>query len=463
MSRSTAVRPYNVVLIHCHDLGRFLGTYGIESVRSPHLDGLASESVVFDQAYAAAPQCSPARAALVTGKYPQRNGVLGLTHAPFNWDLTNPKDHIAHHLSSQGYGTALVGVQHESKVLADDVVARRLGFDRVQTGGMADVVADRGIAALDELAASANPFYLQVGFYEPHRIPGERDQPGVMGFLGDHIEPDSSLGVTVPRYLHDDEEAREEVAELQGAVSFMDSQVGRVLDAIDRRGLRDTTLVIFTTDHGLALPRAKCSLYDPGLEVALFVRAPFRPGWSGVRVDGLVSHVDVRPTILELLQLPAETGRDGVSLVSVVETGAPASEHIYGQLTYHNYYDPKRSVRSERHKLIVNFTSAPLPMDPTQSWVRRTMPGDIWHDGMRTTSPMELYDLASDPVEMHNLADDPAHAPTIASLGGALMKWMREVDDPLLAAAVTSPHHAESLAVLEEVASSMKADVYGAA
>lgn len=457
MSRSTPTDQCNVVLIHCHDLGRFVGTYGVDTVRTPHLDALAAEGVVFDRAFAAAPQCSPARAALFTGTYPQRNGVLGLTHAPFNWDMINPSDHVANHLRDCGYRTSLVGVQHESKVLPDYVVASRLGFDHVQTGGMADVVADRAIAQLSLLAAAPEPFYLQVGMYEPHRIPSERDRPGVMGFVGDHIEPDSSLGITIPDYLHPDQSAREELAELQGAVSFMDSQVGRVLSEIDALGLTESTLVIFTTDHGLALPRAKCSLYDPGLEVALIMRAPFRDGWSGRRIAGLVGHVDVRPTVLELIGQQPEIDKDGASLVPVVEDDALAAEYVFGQMTYHTYYDPKRSVRSERHKLIVNFSSAPLPMDPSQSWAPRTMPREIYEHGMQTCPPLELYDLTSDPGETGNLAGDPAYAATLAMLGGALLKWLRDVDDPLITAAVTSPHHSQALAVLEEVVGSMQA------
>lgn len=451
MSSSDVGRPVNVVLVICHDLGRFTGAYGIRTVRTPRLDAFAAESVVFDRAFSTAPQCSPARAALVTGTYPQRNGVLGLVHSPFDWDLHDTSDHLAHRLRGTGYRTALVGEQHETRMLDDDTVGRLLGFDHVDTGGTADAVADRAVAQLSDLAQSPQPFYLQIGFHEPHRIPSKRDRPGVMGFLGDHIDPDSSLGVTVPDYLHDDSDAREEMAELQGAVRFMDAQAGRVIDAIGGLGLADDTLVVFTTDHGVALPRAKCSLYEPGLEVALMMRAPFRSGWHGGRVSGMVSHVDVRPTILELLGCPPEPGAHGRSLVPVVEQGAPAAEHVFGQMTYHTYYDPRRSVRTDRHKLIVNFSSAPLPMDPTQSWKPRTVPREIYRDGVRTCSHLEFYDLHEDPGETVNLAGDPACAQEIAALSDALMTWMRDVGDPLLESAVTSPHHHAAFAAMEEV------------
>lgn len=452
MSGSDMDRPINVVLITCHDLGRFTGTYGVSTVYTPRLDEFAAESVVFERAFAAAPQCSPSRAALMTGTYPQHNGVLGLTHSPFNWDLRDPHDHIADRLRDAGYRTALLGVQHESRVLDDAVVGDRLSFDHLQTGGRADAVANHAITWLSDAASSSQPFYLQIGFDEPHRVPSERDNTGVMGFIGDGIEPDSSLGITVPDYLHDDADAREEMAELQGAVRFMDSQAGRVLDTISDMGLADNTIVVFTTDHGLALPRAKCSLYEPGLEAALIMRAPFRAGWRGTRVSGLVSHLDVRPTVLELIGQAPEPNAHGRSLVPVVEQGAAAAEHIFGQLTYHTYYDPKRSVRTDRHKLIVNFSSSPLPMEPSQSWRPRTIPREIREHGVRTCSLLEFYDLHEDTAETVNLASDPAYANEIAALSEKLVTWMRDVGDPLLeTSAPSSPHHHSALAALKGV------------
>lgn len=270
----TMTTARNILLLHCHDLGRFLGAYKVPTVVSPHLDALAAQSTLFEAAFATAPHCSPARASLFTGTYPQTNGVLGLTHDPFGWDLTDPATHLAGLLGAAGYTTELIGVHHESRVLPDDVVAERLGFDRVRSGGDRDVVVERTVEALDRAAAVDAPFYLQVGFHEPHRTPSRNDRPGVMGFLGDTVTADDSLGITVPPYLRDDEGAREEIAELQGAVRHMDEGVGSILSHLDALGLSDDTIVVFTTDHGLALPRAKCTLYDPGLEVALMMRVP---------------------------------------------------------------------------------------------------------------------------------------------------------------------------------------------
>jgi len=130
------------------------------------------------------------------------------------------------------------------------------------------------------------PFYLQVGFNEPHRLehPDPAAEPDYMGFRSDYVEPDDRLGLTVPPWLRDTPAGRAEIAELQDAVHYVDRAIGRLLDRLDELGLADETLVVYTPDHGLALPRAKCSLYGPGLEVALLVRYPAR-GWAGGRVQ----------------------------------------------------------------------------------------------------------------------------------------------------------------------------------
>ncbi|MFK4637685.1 sulfatase family protein [Paenarthrobacter histidinolovorans] len=440
----------NILLIHCHDLGRFLGSYGVETVSTPHLDSFAAESALFEQAFATAPHCSPARASLFTGTYPQSNGVLGLTHEPFSWDLKEPKAHIAYRLKSAGYQTELVGVHHESRVLADDVVAGRLGFDRARTGGARDVVVSRATDALRRMSVSDRPFYLQVGFTEPHRMPSERDRPGVMGFLADGVNPDVTLGHTVPAHLVDDDGAREEIAELQGAVKHMDEGVGSILSELDSLGLRDQTLVLFTTDHGLALPRAKCTLYDAGLGVALMLRHPGNAAWSGRRVKDIVSHVDVLPTLLELAGLPTPDGLAGTTLRPAVEAGEAPRTHCFSQLSHHTYYDPKRSVRTSTHKLIVNFSNAPRAMDPTQSWIHRSLPADLGGPTIGTSPALELYDLTSDPEELDNIADHPGQAEILTDLSAALFDWMRECDDPLLTAPVAASRHQLALDAIHE-------------
>jgi arylsulfatase A-like enzyme len=379
--------------------------------------------------------------------------VLGLTHADFAWDLGPDERHLGQVLHDAGYATALIGIHHESRQGAPEEVAARCGMDAVLPGGHGDAVSDQALDWLARAAQGEQPFYLQVGYHEPHRVAGDRRgrDEGYLGFVGDYLAPDMERGVTVPPYLRDDAGGREELAELQGAVRALDGAVGRLLAGLRALGLEEDTLVLFTTDHGLALPRAKCSLYDPGLETALILRYLAR-GWRGGRViEALTANLDLFPTLLELVGLPVEARVQGRSLLAALDGGAfTARDHLFGELTYHDYYDPRRSIRTERHKLIVNFSAAPSFMDPSQSWRPRSTtvvpadPATAYHP------LLELYDLVADPQEWRNLADQPDYAAIRHDLLAQLYRWMRDTGDPLLAGAVTSPLHRRAVGALAE-------------
>ena len=244
----------NILLLTCHDLGRHLGCYGRNSVATPALDALAASGMRFDNAFCTAPQCSPSRASLHTGLYPHTAGMLGLAHQPFGWRLADSAPHIAQVLGGNGYATALVGMQH----LIERGRETELGYERVLPVEPAPVEAETAVALLAELAAGERPFYLEVGFEEPHRP---------YDFGG--AQPDDALGVEVPGYLPDGPEARRDLAAFQGAIRQLDLGVGKTLAGLCDLGLENDTWVIFTTDHGAAMPRAKGTLYDPGIEICI--------------------------------------------------------------------------------------------------------------------------------------------------------------------------------------------------
>ncbi|MBO0702917.1 MAG: sulfatase-like hydrolase/transferase, partial [Candidatus Dormibacteraeota bacterium] len=133
--------PPHILSITCHDLGRHLGCYGIESVHSPSLDRLAAGGARFDNAFCAAPQCSPSRAALATGRHPHSNGVMGLTHGGFAWDLSAGERPVATLLAEAGYSTHLFGLQHITRHLD------RLGFGDVHATGEGDSGATHAASA----------------------------------------------------------------------------------------------------------------------------------------------------------------------------------------------------------------------------------------------------------------------------------------------------------------------------
>ncbi len=436
-----APRP-NIVFIHCHDLGTYLHAYGVQSVHSSNLDRLAHEGVLFEHSFCTAPQCSPSRASLFTGRYPHNNGVMGLTHSNFAWDLNPDETHLAAYLREAGYSTTCIGTVHEGRQ-----TPQSWGYDSYLPAHWGDEVADTAtahLAALDDAQTDA-PFYLYVGFIEPHRLPVQGELPGDHTFLHPTAGygPDASRGVEVPGYLKDTPGTRQELAELQGMVRWVDGQIGRILDAVYAASFNTNTLIIFTTDHGYAMPRAKCNLYDPGIAVALILRYPDRAGWTGGRrIQAMISNIDIVPTLLDLLDVPIPDKIQGVSLLRALDGEDCTPRRTYfGELTYHGYYDPKRCVRTERYKLIANFSTAPAFMDPSQSWRPRSDTVVPENHATAFHPSLELYDLSTDPWELNNLAVDEAWAEVRQAMMRSLYRHMVLTEDPLLNGAVTSPQH----------------------
>ena len=440
-------RP-NVLIVHCHDLGTYLNCYGAKTVRSPNLDAFAAEGVRFARSYCTAPQCSPSRASIFTGRYPHCNGVMGLCHADFAWDLHSEERHMAEILRDAGYVTSAVGIIHETHS-----GPQRCGYDEHSGPAQASKAVDKALDKLKALAqdTTGKPFFMSVGFIEPHRL-HTKASPDFMGFVSDEFGPDTTLGVDVPPYLRDSEGTRQELAELQGAVHHVDTHAGRLLKGVRALGLDENTLVIFTTDHGYAMPRAKCSLYDPGLAVAFMLRLPSREGWhGGIVKNEMISNVDYLPTVLDVLGIDIPDNVQGRSFAPLLDGKAfTPRDAIFGELSHHDYYDPKRCIRTETHKLIVNFSSAPFFMDPSQSWRPRSdtvvpdNPAVAYHE------PVELYDLAEDPWEQKNLADDAAHAETRQDLLARLYAHLRDTDDPILKGPITPPMHVRAQKMLED-------------
>jgi arylsulfatase A-like enzyme len=419
----------------CHDLGRFLGCYGIETVRTPNLDRLAAGGVRFERAFCTAPQCSPSRAALTTGRFPHANGVMGLTHGRFGWDLHANEQTIAQLLGAGGYETHLFGLQHVSPHV------ERLGFQHVHREGFApDVAAEVAAFLQTSTGAPERPLYLEINLREPHR---PYDQGGA--------EPETSAGVTVPPYLPDTPASREEFAALQGAIHAADDAVGIVLAALDAAGLAEKTLFFFTTDHGVAMPRAKCTLYDPGIGVALMVRWPAAALSPGAVLDPLISNVDVLPTLLDVAGVPRPANLQGRSFLPLLQgTEYEPRTEIFAEKTYHSYYDPMRGVRTEHHKYIRNFSSAFLvevPGDVQLGPIYRT---ELQRYVTATHPAVELYDLEGDPFEQHNLAGTPQVVTIERDLDTRLWRWMDETADPLLNGPVASPAYRQSIAMRDE-------------
>ena len=417
-------RHPNILLVISHDIGNRLGCSGCRDVRSPHLDAIAAAGARCARAYCTHPQCSPARASLTTGRHPHANGVMGLTHRDYGWDLHHDEVHLAAWLHDHGYRTTGIGSIHETQR------PEAFGFERVlrrgpDVGPLADSHVDAAIADLHAARDDGRPWYCQLALFEGHRLPGSADGPfGPM-------PSDPVADAVVPPFLQDTPEAREEIAAQNGAIRFMDRELGRLFAELEAQGMAEDTIVVFAADHGIPFPRAKTMCYDPGIEIALLLRGPgVAPG--GV-IDDLVSGVDLMPTLLDLAGLPHPPRMQGISFAPQArgERGTPRGA-VFVEQTWHNYADPVRGIRTHRHKLLVNGMPCAAVYNATQQWAPRTrpvFPADP-KSGMRDL--VELFDLEADPVETRNLADDPAHAALRDELLARLAEHAQQTDDPLL-------------------------------
>lgn len=328
-------------------------------------------------------------------------------------------------LRRAGYWSALIGEQHISK--QPDMI----GYDHVVKVPTTHVGSVAPIA-VDLLAQRPpEPFFVSIGFFETHR---------------EFFQPSSVHDVLYslpPANLSDTPETRLAMASFRASARALDQGVGVVLQALDALELDARTLVIYTTDHGIAFPGAKATLYDRGLGAALIMRGP--GGFTGGRViDAMVTHLDVYPTLCDLAGVERPSFLQGRSLLPLVRGELEhLHEEMFAEATYHAAYEPQRAVRTLRWKYIRRYGDRDTPVlantddGPSKDvllrygWADRKIPAE------------QLYDLVYDPNEAANLAGDPDHATVRRALAERLDRWMVETDDPLLSGPVAAPIGAE--------------------
>ena len=410
----------NVLMITWHDAGRWYHCYGADAVQTPTVDRVAREGVRFVNHFSTCAQCSPARASIMTGTYPQTNDTIYLTHA--GWahnNLSGDPPHLAKILKSAGYRTCLFGIAHEAR---PETFAELMDYDeqfcgqRTSAHGIADHFR-RWLRRQD----GDRPLFMQVGFWEAHSpfqaAGGEKDVSGRFHF---------------PPEFTDTPEARQWVAGMQGAMRFSDSAVANLLGSLRDAGLEDDTIVILISDHGADMPRAKMHLFDRGIEVPWILRWPNGPLARGHEVQAMTSHVDVLPTLLDLVGLDPPGRTEGVSLAAHARGEATGEVH---EAIFAHIIGTHRCIRTPRHKLIRTFDSEktfydPLPIDSTTI---EFVPNFPYRDGHKPNYPFVLlYDLLADPNETRDLSGEPAHRATLLDLNRRLYEFLVAVGDPVL-------------------------------
>ena len=431
----------NILIITSHDTGDWLKCYGHESVNTPNLDALAAEGCRFANSYCASPICSPSRGAMMTGRYPQSNGLMGVIQEPYRWHFNAHEKHLSHLLKEQGYHTVLFNHQHEAP--HDD----HLGFceHRISNCGSfelltgehvstANATADEFSSFLKEREKAAAPFFAQVGFFETHTP-----------FDWSGAEADESSGVEIPPYLEDNVDTRKKIALLQGAIRYLDQAVGKILNALSEYEIEKNTIVVFASDHGVELPHNKWELYEGGIRTSLIMRVPQAKIQGGSVCDWLVSNVDLVPTLLELVDLPLPQNLQGRSVARFFldSKAKPHRNTIFSMMHSHGKWVESRCVRTQNYKLIMNFSPCRFSAKP----IRIKQP--IAHE----RPARELYDLTADPSELCDLSDDISKTEIKDELTGLLLGWLKEVNDPVLAGPVPTPYYRIAIEALMKGAS----------
>lgn len=424
-------KPLNIMYLHAHDAGRMVQSYG-HAISTPNVQQLAERGILFRQAFSVAPSCSPSRAGLVTGRWPHCNGMFGLAHKG-GWVLNDYGQHIARYLSSHGYETALAGTQHVTNPATAGLSV--LGYQHLFNKEIAWRDVEPAQAAAEFLEGERDrPFFLSVGFSMPHRL-------GKDGRTFSERYPTEPEGID-DRYcqpmphMPDNRITRREMANFKMGVEVLDEAFGIVLDALERSGRTEDTLVICTTDHGPGCPDMKCTLTDRGTGVMLILAGP-EPFGGGKVVDALVSQIDLYPTLCDIVGIPHPEWLQGTSMIPLL-SGKTKSIHkaIFTEQNYHGAYRPMRAVRTKRYKLIRRYPGEQVvgvdggPVDAMfreYGWTEQTQPQE------------ELHDLVFDPHESRNLIADPAYAEVTTEMQLCLDTWLSETDDPIVRDAVPKP------------------------
>jgi len=413
--------PPNILVMHMHDAGRYTQPFG-HAIATPNIQRAAEQGTLFRHAHCLAPSCSASRSAMLTGMPPHQNGMNGLAHRGFA--LHDYRKHVVTPLKQAGYTTALSGIQHVAR--GGEGVAV-IGYDHVLTE---DASYEPATSAAEQFLKQSHgqPFFLKVGFQAPHRLGESFPMPD---------GPVDARYVKPPDPLPDNATTRKDMAEYIASVQGTDACMGRIMQALRDGGHADDTLVVITTDHGIAFPDMKCNLTHHGTGVHLSIHGPGVP--EGVVCDTLCTHMDLFPTVFDLAGLEPCAWWQGKSLVEAMHGKAEqVHDAVFAEISHHASYEPKRSARTPRFLYVRRYE----PRTPVLPNCDNSPSKTLWYDAGWSERPdpeEALFNTVLDPQERWNVADDPRYADALEHLRQTLDDWMQRTDDPLLQGPIPVP------------------------
>ncbi len=392
------------------------GPYGNQIIKTPNVNKLADEGLVFNNAFLTTSSCSPSRCSILTGRYPHHTGAPEL-HMPL------PADQLlfAGELQKAGYFTAVAGKYH--------IGAKRTEFDTIYGGAPSG--CEYWVEALQNRPKD-KPFFLWLAAIDPHRNYFPNTIP----------EPHRPEDVLVPPYLPDNDSTRKDLAQYYDEISRMDSYIGEVMAELKNQGEDENTLVIYMSDNGRPFPRAKTRLYDSGIKTPFILRWPakLKKGTS----NAMVSSIDIAPTFCELAGAGISGTFQGYSLVPVLKNYiAKTRDYIASEHNWHDYQAHERAVRNHQYLYIRNAfpgLNASPPADAVasityQEMIKLYKAGELSDHQLdcflKPRPAEELYDVINDPYQFQNLAENPEYASALEEMRELLDKWIAEFDDKI--------------------------------
>ncbi|MCG8653380.1 MAG: sulfatase [Pirellulales bacterium] len=474
----------NVLFIITDDESPTLGCYGDSAAVTPAIDAIARDGMIFRNAFATTASCSASRSVVMSGLHNHRNGQFGHQHhyhkfASFHDVVSLALPRV---MSRAGYRTGQIGKYH----VAPETVYH---FETYLKGNSRNAVA-MAEASRQFITDKTDdrPFFLYFATSDPHRG-GGKDQTSSRELKPDLFGNKPNRGahqgvkevffdpadVTVPPFLPDTVETREELAQYYQSCSRIDAGVARLVEILQEAGLYDKTLIVFTSDHGMAFAGGKTTVYEGGLRVPMVVRDPYQKK-RGVQSDALISHIDITPTLLDYaggldaknnapknFLDPAKFWKERGEALKENRNGnkkfnayhgkswlhclahpqQPHHEAIFASHTFHEIqmYYPMRVVRDAKYKLIWNIAH-PLPYPfasdlwAASSWQAQLAKGEDAPYGNMTVEryvhrpQFELFDMQADPHETTNLAESTGHRDILEAYQAKLKAMQKKMDDP---------------------------------
>jgi N-sulfoglucosamine sulfohydrolase len=436
----------NLLIITTDDLNYdSLGWMGRTPSATPHFDSFAKECIAFTHAHTTCPICQPSRSALMTGRFPHRNGALGFD--PVNLKVPT----LCEIMNTQGYFTAVINksdhMTPREKFNWQSIVER---VDLVRSTSPEDSCRNPAnysrdmLAAISAAEASSRPFFINVNIIDPHRPFYGTDEDRKMGGV---LSRFPEYPIQLPGFLDDLPDVCEEVGQYERSVQRCDKSFGEIINTLEASGHSKQTLIVFISDHGMPFPFSKTTLYQSGTRTPLLLRWPAMPHARTDKVH-MVSNIDVLPTILQLLELATPHGLDGQSLLPLLNISddlrSSQDRYIFTQVTSNarRQQFPSRCIRSRRFSYIWNYWSNGITEFHNESMHGLTfnamvqaaktnlrIQSRVQHFLFRT--PEEFYDLEKDPCERDNLIANPAYQSQIQSMKAMLSAQMKATKDPL--------------------------------